>query len=320
MTNPTSRPSSGLSTFWNSPVLVLVFTNLFWGGNIVAGKLAVGHIDPFLLMIIRWIGAMILVLPFAVKPLQRSWPTLRRYWLLYLFYGVVGYATFNVLTYLAAYFTTGVNIAMEQVTINILVMALNFAIFRIRVTALQMLGAALTIVGVAFIVTHGDLGRILALEINLGDGLVLLACIAWAIYSLGLKYRPSTDWLSFLVATCAGAALASVVFQLSFGGGLAVLPEKLAAVSLQGWLISLYAIVFPSVLAQMFYVRGVELIGPNRASLFINLLPLFGTIGSVLVVGESLQPFHFYAAGLIVVGILLAEWSARRGQIAVSEP
>jgi drug/metabolite transporter (DMT)-like permease len=62
----------------------------------------------------------------------------------------------------------------------------------------------------------------------------------------------------------------------------------------------------------MFYVRGVELIGPNRASLFINLIPLFGALGAVLILGEKLETFHFIAGGLVMSGIVLAEWSARR--------
>jgi drug/metabolite transporter (DMT)-like permease len=271
-------------------------------------------------MLVRWVGALILVLPFAMGPLRTSWPTLLRHWPLYLFYGAIGYASFNLLMYVSAYLTSAVNISIEQVVINIFVMALNFAVFRVGVKPLQLVGAALTIVGVALTATHGDLGQLLSLGINVGDGLVILACAIWAIYSLSLRYRPATDWLSFLVATCAGAAIASVVFQAMFGGGLAVLPQNLATITLQGWLVAIYTAVFPSVLAQMFYVRGVELIGANRASLFINLLPLFGTIGAVIVVGEQLQPFHFLAGSLIIVGIVLAEWSARRGQITVSEP
>jgi drug/metabolite transporter (DMT)-like permease len=302
------------------PYLILVLTNLFWGGNVVAGKLAVGNIDPYVLMLVRWSGAVLLVLPFAIGPIRRSWPVLRRYWPLYLFYGAVGYASFNMLTYIAAYHTTGVNIAMEQVVINILVMAMNFVLFRVGVRPLQLVGAALTILGVALVVTHGELATILSLRINIGDGLVLVSCLLWAIYSLSLRYRPPTDWLSFMVATCAGAAVASVIYLATLGGGFGTLPERLGAVTANGWLIAAYTIIFPSVLSQMFYVRGVELIGANRASLFINLLPLFGTIGSVLVVGEALQPFHFAAAAVITIGIVLAEWSARRGQITVSEP
>src|SRR5690606_4043640 len=153
MTNPPSAASGPFAALMNRPYLVLVLTNLFWGGNLVAGKLAVGHIDPYLLMLIRWIGALLLVLPFAFGPLQRSWPTIRRYWPLYLFYGAIGYASFNMLMYVSAYLTSGVNMSIEQVTINIFVMALNFAIFRIGVRPLQLLGAALTILGVALTAT-----------------------------------------------------------------------------------------------------------------------------------------------------------------------
>lgn len=87
---------------------------------------------------------------------------------------------------------------------------------------------------------------------------------------------------------------------------------ELPQVSPLGWLIVGYTAVFPSILSQMFYVRGVELIGANRASLFINLIPLFGALGSVVVLGEQLQPFHIVAAALIAAGIALFEWSARR--------
>ncbi len=321
MTNPaTPAAANPFAALLNRPYLILILANLFWGGNVVAGKLAVGNIDPYVLMLVRWLGAALLMLPFAIGPLRRSWPVLRRHWPLYLFYGALGFGSFNMLIYLAAYHTAGVNIAMEQVVINILVMALNFALFRIGVGPLQLAGAALTIVGVALVATHGELATILALRINFGDGLVLLACIVWAIYSLSLRYRPPTDWLTFMVVTCGGAALASVVYMATFGGGLATLPARLAEVTPNGWLITAYTIVFPSILAQLFYVRGVELIGANRASLFINFLPLFGTIGSILVVGETLQPFHLAAAAVITLGIVLAEWSARRGQIAVSEP
>jgi drug/metabolite transporter (DMT)-like permease len=313
MTNTSSTAAAGpLAAFMRRPYLILVLTNLFWGGNVVAGKLAVGHIDPYLLMLLRWTGALILVLPFAIEPLKRSWPTLRQHWPLFLFYGAIGYGSFNMLTYVAAHLTSGVNISIEQVTINIFVMLLNFAVFRAKVRALQLVGVVLTIVGVALTATHGDLGRILALSINAGDALVLLACFIWAVYSLALRYRPATDWLTFLVATCLGAIVASVVYQAVFGGGPAVLPQLVGEITWQGWLIVAYTIVFPSILSQMLYVRGVDLIGPNRASLFINLIPFFGTIGSILLLGERLEGFHLMAGALIVAGIVLAEWSARR--------
>lgn len=320
MTNPASPTAGPFAALMRRPYLILVLTNLFWGGNVVAGKLAVGEIDPYVLMIARWSGAALLILPFALGPLRRAWPTLRRHWPLYLFYGGVGYATFNMLNYVAAHYTSGVNIAMEQVTINIIVMALNFAIFRVRARLLQLVGAALTIVGVAITATHGDLSRLLSLDVNFGDLLVLSSCVVWAIYSLSLRYRPQTDWLSFMFATCVGAALASLVFQAAFGTGAPALAGTIADTTPLGWAIALYTLLFPSVVSQMFYVRGVELIGPNRASLFINLIPLFGTLGSVLLLGERLEGFHLLAGLLIIIGIVLAEWAARRQPLTISEP
>ncbi|MEQ1770756.1 MAG: DMT family transporter [Devosia sp.] len=308
-----SQPNSPslLDRLMAQPYLLLVLCNVFWGGNVVASKAAPGNIDPYALTLLRWVGALLILLPFAIRPLRREWPVIRKRWWLYLFYGAVGYASFNVFIYIAAYFTSGVNIALDQVAINIFVMALNFAIFRQTVKPLQLLGVAITILGVAFTVTHGDLARLLALDINFGDFLILCASLAYAAYSIALRWRPQTDWTAFLVASFTGALLASLVFIATFGGGLPHLASSIAAITPLGWLLVAYTVIFPSILSQMFYARGLQLIGANRASLFINLIPLFGAFGAVLVLGEHLQPFHFVAGILVVVGIVLAEWSAR---------
>jgi drug/metabolite transporter (DMT)-like permease len=314
----TESPAAPARSFMDRPYLILILTTLFWGGNVVAGKIAVGHIDAHSLMILRWTGALLLVLPFAIGPLRRDWPVLRQKWWLYLLFGAVGYASFNVFVYVAAYFTTGVNIALEQATINIMVILFNFVLFRTRVRALQLLGVLITVAGIAIIATHGDLTRILRLDLNIGDLLMLLGCFAYAVYSILLRWRPQSDWRSFLVASFIGAILASFAYQATLGNGWGNLGANLAAIDMQGWVIAAYTAIFPSVLSQLFYVRGVELIGSNRASLFINLIPLFGTIGSVLVLGEVLEGFHIVAALLIAAGIVLAEWSAKRGIVRPS--
>src|SRR5688500_17216527 len=111
--NPTRN--SALGALMSRPYVLLILCNLFWGGNVVAGKAAVGNIDPYALMVVRWAGAALLVLPFALEPLRRDWPTIRAKWWLYLFYGGVGYATFNALCYVAAYYTTGFKIGRAHV-------------------------------------------------------------------------------------------------------------------------------------------------------------------------------------------------------------
>lgn len=310
MPNQPSR-AVGASRF-DHPYLILLLTVAFWGGNVVAGKAAVGEIDPYALITLRWAGAFLAILPFAASSLRRDWAVIGRTWPLFALYGVVGFAGFNVLVYVAAYFTSGVNNALDQVAINVLVMIGSFVFFGTRVRVLQTVGVAVTIVGVAVTATHGDLGRLLSLDLNFGDLLVLLACVAYAIYSLLLRYRPATDWKSFIAVTFGFALLGSLAFQAVFGGGPGALVAALPAITPLGWLIVAYTVLLPSLVSQMLYVRGVEMIGANRASLFINLIPLFGAIGSVMLLGERFEAFHLVAAALIVVGIVLAEWSARR--------
>jgi len=314
MSNPPGGGRARATALLNQPYLILILTVTFWGGNVVAGKAAVGHVDPYALITLRWAGALIAILPFIAGPLRRDWPVIARKWWLFLFYGAIGFTTFNVLVYVAAYFTSGINSALDQVAINIFVMIGNYALFRTRVRALQLLGVVLTIVGVAVTATHGDLTRILALDVNFGDALVLLACVAYAAYSIALRWRPVTHWLSFMAASFVAAILAGLFYQAAIGGGLAHLATSVPAITPLGWMIVVYTIIFPSLISQILYVRGVELIGANRASLFINLIPLVGAIGSVLILGERLELFHIVAGVLVAIGIVLAEWAARRGQ------
>lgn len=308
--NPVSAlPRAGILS---QPYLLLVLAPTFWGGNLVAGKLAVGQIDPYLLLLGRWVGAVLLVAIFALPHVRRDWAKIRPAlgWLS--IYGILGFATFNLLMYGAAYFTAGVNASIEQAAIPVIVLIGNFLIFRVRARLLQVVGLALTIIGVFSVATHGDFGRILALTINIGDGMVLLAAVLYAFYSLALRYRPDIHWLSFIFITAGAACLTAIVFLFAFGGGIDTLVRGIPQVTWLGWACILYVMIFPSIVAQLCYARGVELVGPNRASIFINLLPVTGTILSVLILGENLQTYHLIAAGLVVVGIALSEYSVRQ--------
>lgn len=109
-----------------------------------------------------------------------------------------------------------------------------------------------------------------------------------------------------------GAILASIFYQQVIGGGVGAFFVQLPQITPLGWIIVAYTVLLPSVISQVLYVRGVEMIGSNRASLFINLIPIFGTVGSVLVLGERLEGFHLVAAALVIIGIVLAELAVRR--------
>ncbi|MBD8067323.1 DMT family transporter [Devosia sp. PTR5] len=313
MTKPLDIENRGISArLFDHPYLLLVLAPLFWGGNVVAAKLAVGEIDPFLLLASRCVGATLFILPFAWRYLKQDWPIIRRRWPQIMAFGVVGYALFNGFLYLGLKSTTAVNSAIEQASLPMLILGANFIVFRVRARWIQVVGVLLAISGVLLTATHGDPLRLIRLDVNIGDGFVILACLSYTAYTLALRFRPAMHMMSFMGIAFAGAAIAAVVLLALLGGGVGQF-ATLATASPTVWGVIVYVMIFPSMFSQVFYARGVELVGPNRAAPSHNLIPVFGTLGSVLILGEQLEPYHFVAAIIIIGGIVLAEWAARRG-------
>jgi drug/metabolite transporter (DMT)-like permease len=305
------RHRGPIALLLDQPYLLLVLAPLFWGGNVVAAKLVVGEVDAYLLLAARCVGATTLIGCLAWRDLTADWLVIRRTWPLLMSYGVIGYALFNVLLYLGVTYTTAVNSSIVQAALPVMILGANFLVFRVRTRPVQIIGVAIAIFGVIVTATEGQPLRILTLDINIGDGLVIIACLSYTAYTLALKYRPEVRMMSFLAVAFCGAMLFSLVLLQVFGGGLGQF-ATLATASPTAWAVILYVAVLPSLFSQIFYARGVELVGPNRAALTHNLIPLFGTLGSVLILGERFQLFHAVAAAVIILGIVLAEWSARR--------
>ena len=282
--------------------ICLVVATLCWGGNAVAGKLALGHVSPMMLTFLRWFLAAALIAMVSVPQLRKDWPIVRKNLPLLFFYGVIGYATFNAMLYSAVQYTTVINVAIEQAGIPMLIFLLNFVFFRTGVSLAQCLGFGMTLIGVALTAAHGDLATLLQLGLNRGDGLMLIAVAAYSVYTIFLRWKPSVDWRTLMAIPSLGAALTSLPLLLwETGRGAAQWPDG------EGWIIAFYTAIFASLLAQILYIKGVEAIGANRAGLFINLVPVFGTLLSVAIIGERLQLFHVIALVLTLGGIAIAE-------------
>lgn len=295
--------------FANNPTrlayILLTLTTLFWGGNSVAGKMAVGEISPMLLTFARWIIAVVLLAPFAWRGLKGDWPVIRRHWMLLVFYGSVGFTFFNVLLYAALTKTTAVNASIMQAAIPASVYLLNFAIFRVRVTTWQIAGFIVTLAGVAVVSTHGQIARLASLDLNGGDALVLAAVVIYALYTVCLRFKPVMNWKSLITILAAIAALTSLPFVWwEWHTGTLIVPTG------TGLRVALYAGIFPSIVSQIFFIKGVGLIGANRAGIFTNLIPIFGTGLAILIIGEPLETFHITALLLVIAGIWLAERKA----------
>ena len=312
MTKPPSTQNRGISArLMDQPYLLLALAPLFWGGNVVAAKLVIGEMDPLVLLAARCVGATLFISPFAWPYLAKDWPVIRRTWPLLMAYGLVGYALYNALLYIGVHYTTGINSSIEQASLPMLIMAANFIIFRVRATPLQIAGVLIALYGVILTATHGDPTKLFALELNIGDGLVLLACLTYTAYTLALKYRPKIALMSFMMVAFSGAAISALVMLQLFGGGIGKM-AGLANASPLGWGVIIFVMIFPSMFSQLFYARGVELLGANRAAPSHNLIPVYGLLLSVLILGERLELYHYMAIAIIVGGIFLAEWAARR--------
>ncbi|SFT43239.1 DMT family transporter [Mesorhizobium sp. YR577] len=287
--------------------LLLILTTLFWGGNAVAGKLAVGHISPMLLTTIRWGLAMTVLLFIGRARLKHDWPVVRRHLWLLTALGGLGFTVFNMALYTALIYTTAINASIEQAGMPMLIFAANFLLFRLHVTWAQIVGFVLSVVGIVFTATHGEPQRLLELDVNFGDALMLIAVLVYSAYTVALRFKPAIHWQSLMIMLTGTAFVTSVPFAVAeFWTGNAIVPDG------QGWAIVLFTVVFPSLLAQIFYIRGVELIGANRAGLFINLVPIFGTLLSIVILGEDFHLYHAVAMALVLGGIGLAEHSGRK--------
>lgn len=286
---------------------LLLLTMLFWGGNAVAGKLAVGHLSPMLLTTIRWGLATALLIPIATGRLRAEWVLVRPHLAYLAALGAVGFSLFNALMYSALTFTSAINVSIEQAGMPMVIFLINFVLFSMRVSWAQILGLVLSVVGIALTASHGELARLAALDVNVGDAMMMVALVLYGAYTVALRYKPAISWQSLMLVLCGSAFLMSLPFT-----AWEIATERVVWPDAFGWGIGAFTAIFPSVLAQAFYIRGVELIGSNRAGLFVNLVPIFGTLLAILFLGEDFHLYHALAIVMVLGGIWLAEHSGRK--------
>ena len=282
--------------------LLLTTTTLCWGANAILGKIAVGEISPMLLVTLRWLSVVILLLIFARKYLIQDWPILRHHLRYICLMGTLGFTAFNALFYVAAHSTSAINIGILQGSIPIFVLLGTFLLYQLRITAVQTFGVAVTLVGVVAVASGGDITLLANLSINRGDLYMLIACLFYAGYSIGLSRRPAVSALGLF------SSIAMVAFIVSLPLlAIEIASDKFQAPTATGWIVVALVSILPSLIAQVFFMHGVSLIGPGRAGVFVNLVPVFTSILAVVFLQETFEVFHAVSLGLVLGGIGLSE-------------
>lgn len=282
-----------------SPYLLLALATLFWAGNIILGRAMRADIPPVAMAFWRWTIAFCVVMPFAWRRLVQHRAVLRRSWKLLAFMGGIGIASYNTLSYIALQSTTATNATLFNSLIPVLIVPIAWLVLRERIRPLQALGVAISLAGVVVIVAKGDLSMLLGLGINGGDLLLLAAMVLWAFYTVALRFKPpELDTLAFLAAIVLFGMPVLTLFygiELASGAGFALTPASAVTLAYYG--------TMPSVVAYLFFNRGVAMIGPQRAGIFIHLVPAYGVVLSTLFLNEPPQAFHAFGIVLIGLGI-----------------
>jgi len=282
--------------------LLLITTTGCWGLNAIISRLAVGEISPMQLVTFRWLGVVLILLVIARQNIIRDWPILRRHLPFLCLMGGFGFTVFNALFYVAGHYTTAINLGIVQGAIPVFVLLGSFLVLRQPISAIQASGVAVTLLGVVIVASRGDYDELKTLSINKGDLLMVIACFFYAAYSVGLSRRPNVSALGLfsIMATAAWVASLPLVAIETYQFGW-------STPTLTGWTLALMVTIFPSLIAQIFFIQGVALIGPGRAGVFVNLVPVFASIMAVLFLREVFEMYHALALSLVLGGIWLSE-------------
>jgi len=285
----------------DQPYLLLSLTSLFWAGNTVLGRFIAGHVPPITLSFIRWSGAFLILLPFAARHLARDWPTIRNHAGRMVLLAFTGFSVYNTLAYYGLQYTTAINGLLLQSIAPLFVALWSFVLFRDRLTLRQAAGICVSLAGVVVIVCHGSLDILFGIAFNRGDLVFVVALLIYAYYAAMLRTRPPMHPLSFLAFGIGGGAVLLVpamILEIASGRTMVLDAESVFSFA--------FVCIFPSLLGYLFLNRGIELIGANRAAPFIHLVPVFGSVLAIALLGEQFQLYHAVGYGLVFTGITVA--------------
>lgn len=286
--------------------LLLAVPPVLWAGNAVVGRLLREVTSPMTLNFVRWLLAFALLLPLAATVLRAGSP-MWRHWRRYAWLGLLGIGCYNALQYLALQTSTPINVTLVGASMPLWMMATGALFFGHRITPQALLGALLSMAGVAVVLGRGQWQTLAELQLVIGDLYMVLATIAWSFYSwlLTRTHEPAgirQDWAAFLMA--------QLVFGIAWSGLFSAGEWALTGVRFAWSPMLMAALAFialgPALLAFRCWGEGVRRAGPDTAAFFVNLTPLFAALLSALFLGEAPQPYHGVAFALIVAGIAVS--------------
>lgn len=287
------------------PVLFPLLAVLIWSANTVVSKAAAPLFDPAAISFYRWLIALLVLSPFCLRACWRQRQAIRPHTGRFAVLALLGMVLYQCLAYYAAHSTSATNMGVICALIPLLGLLLNGLVFRQPVSRANLLGVALSLAGVLYLLGQGHPLNLLAAGMNQGDGLMLLGSTAYALYGILLRRwaPPFGLWQNLYVQVLLAVLLLSPL----------ALTASSLAIPAQGIGLVLFAGIASSVLAAYFWMRGIAQLGSERTAIFMNLLPLLTALLASATLGETIHAYHWLGGGLILLGVSLAQgrWQLR---------
>ena len=283
-----------------NPHLFLTLASLFWGFNAIASRLAIDEISPMSLVSGRWLGVMIILSIICRHQLSLGFQVFKSNYKWMIVMGLCGFTTFNSLYYISAHHTVAINLGIVQSTTPAFIMIISMFWLKTRINLKQVTGLLITFIGVSIVISNGNLALLLRLKLNNGDLLLIVACIFYAIYAVGLRKRPEINDI----------LLMTIFSYIAFVGSLPGLVIEITQYSFffptsKGLIILSVIIIFPSLLAQILFMKGVKIVGPSLSGLYTNLVPIFTSLLAIIILDEVFHIYHLISLIIIFLGIYI---------------
>jgi len=287
----------------NFAYTLLILTTIFWSGNFIVGKAASMYdIPPFSLNFYRWFFAGLILLPFTIKEIISK----KKYILanigFFIILGITSITIFNSIVYYSLYYTQVISGVLMISTIPVWIIFISSILNVEKTNMFQIIGVALSLTGVIFIITKADINLIKSLDFNKGDLTMAVAMFSWALYSALLrKKKYEISQITLLeVVIISGLIFLIPIYFIEMNMGYLIKLEKPFILTLT------YVVIFPGLAAFFFWIKGISIIGANRAGIFLHLMPIFGAIMAMVIFKEKFMFYHFLGAIFIIAGITLS--------------
>ena len=300
--------SLGITKNTTKAYLFLTFAALFWSGNFIVGKAAsIYEIPPFSLNFYRWLFAFLILLPFTYKEVIQKKEYVFQNLSFFIALGITSITIFNSIVYYSLYYTQVISGVLMISTIPVWIMFIATILKIEKTNSFQISGVILSLTGVLFIITKADLEIVKNLNFNKGDLSMVVAMFAWAIYSalLRKKTHPVSQMaLLEVIIICGFVFLIPIYFiEMSFGSKIVLGMPFILTLG--------YVVLFPGIFAFLFWIKGIDIIGANRAGVFLHLMPIFGALMAMIIFDEKFMFYHFLGAIFIIAGITLSNKSKK---------